>query len=77
MAIGGWICSCCRYTYKLIKTVVTRAYVNVHREPRRKRGIEVLCMYNSYVCLLGQSLIVAASGNHPLLNSVAALVDQP
>ena len=42
-------------------------------QPNGKQGIELLCICNCYEC---QSLVVAASGNHPLLNSVTALVDQ-
>ena len=34
-------------------------------EPRRKRKY---CICNSYVCLVGQTLVIDASKNHPLLN---------
>ena len=38
--------------------------------------IELLCICNSYMCqYVSQLLTVAASGNHPLLDSVAALTD--
>ena len=39
-------------------------------------GSKVLSICNCYECLhFGQLLVVAVSGNHPLLNSVTALVD--
>ena len=46
-------------------------------EPCGKQGIELLCIVpvKAASVYVGQPLFVAASRNHPLLNSAAELVD--
>ena len=55
------------------KNIVILGHTWIHAvEPHRKWGVELICICNS---VIGQSLIVAGSRNHSLLNGVTALVD--
>ena len=63
----------CYTVYNLPIYIYTRAYTNVHGERHGKRGIELLCICKQLCVWVGQSLAVAAFGNHSLLDSVTVL----